>query len=146
MAKLIYVILPYPTLIRQGIRSDFGGTLNIIHRINEIMQRGLRLIDKKALGKKVSPGDGVFTSHLKRYLRHYLLLSNEAFDVTSFFKKEASKLKVVYAYGNALEFTFENLKVDEILETFEIGHDLDSHVQYEFFDGEVSKKIYEIYC
>jgi len=150
MVKVVILTLFYPTLVTQGIRHDFEGCMNLIKKINQILQTGLKAnlsCSKNERVSEISYKEIAAKSCLRSFIRHYHQYSNN-YDITNFFEKDKlSKswfkmdLTYAFAYGNVVEFAFDTVDLEKLLNRLD---DIDSFV-LQLFDPSISKKIYEMY-
>jgi hypothetical protein len=144
MVKMAYVVMPYPRMMGAGVRLDFEGIVNLIHKTNEIMQNGLvpeELID---VGKSVKDEEILSRSIIKRYVRHYPTTPSKKFEVSDLFQGKNEKPDVAFAYGNVLELLFENITLEEVLKRLRHLEDIDTYV-VGFFKGTTGRKLYKLY-
>jgi hypothetical protein len=152
MAKVVFVVQPYPSLITSNIRDDFEAFMDLLKRLNHILQFGLEpnLICPENDGvREVQDSRSYLRSALQPYLRHYHSTST-TYDVTSFFRKQehqleepfsAGNLISVFAYGNILEFVFKEISIEDFVRrtsNFDV-------MLKQLFNSPVSRKMYEMY-
>jgi len=151
MAKVVILTLPYPHLVTEGIRYDFEGCMNLLKRTNKVLQTGLRAnlsCPRNEGVSEISYEETAAQSPLRSFIYHYHQYSSN-YDITSFFEKDklskswAFKMDLThaFAYGNVVEFAFDNIEIEKFL--YEL-HNIDVVVK-QLFDSSASKKIYKMY-
>jgi len=145
MVKMAYVVMPYPRMMGAGVRWDFEGILNIVHKTNEIMQNGLGP-ESLDVGEVIKDEEILSRSVIKKYIRHYPTTPQKKFQVTKLFQSASGKHNATFVYGDVLEVIFENLSLDEVLKRVRNVEDLDTHFEREFFwETTTGGKLFKFY-
>lgn len=143
MVKMAFVFMPYPQMIGAGVRLDFEGILNMVHKTNEIMQKGL--IPEEETRVAINEDEILSRSVIKKHIRHYPTMPSRKFQVTDLFQATNMRPTVAFAYGNVVEVVIENASLDEVSKRLRYLEDFDVHFKTEFFKETTGDKLFKLY-
>ena len=142
---MVFVIMPYPRMIGAGVRLDFEGIMNLVHKTNEIMQNGLTPEELLEFAQVIEDEEILSRSVIKKHIRHYPTIPSKKFRVTDLFQGKNVKPTVAFAYGNVLEVLFENVPMDEVAKRLQQQKDIDTHFEIEFYKETTGSELFRFY-